>query len=286
MNEQKITILLVIIGVLLASLSQFIFTVDETQRAMIIRFGKPSRVDIQPGLHFRLPSFIDKVLYFDIRIKDYDADAKDITTKDKKMLKIDNYSKWRISNLLTFYRKVRTVELAISKIDDIIYSVLRNVCGNYKMIDIVNTKRDEILEKVLKECRKNGKDLGIEIVDVRIKRADLPRENENAVYERMQTERVQQAKKYRSTGRKMELIKKAMADRLKIELLASAKRDAEILKGEGEAATIEILAEAYGKDLDFYKFYKSLEIMRTRFKKNINIYSSSDVEFLDVFFKR
>ncbi len=286
MNEQKITIIVVIIGVLFVLLSQFIFTVDQTQRAMNIRFGKPSSLNLGPGLHFRLPAFIDKVVYFDFRIKDYDADEKDITTKDKKMLKIDNYSKWRIANLLKFYQKIRTVDLAINKIDDVIYSVLRNVCGNYNLIEIVNTKRDEILGKVLKLCKANGKDLGIDILDVRIKRADLPRENENAVYKRMQAERHQQAEKYRSTGRKMELIKKAKADREKIELLASAKRDSEILKGEGEAETTRILAEAYGNDIEFYKFYKSLEIMRARFKQNINIYSSSDVEFLDVFFKR
>ncbi len=251
-------IVIVVLVLLLLGIGTSFFTVDETQRAMVVQMGKPVAVNVQPGLHFKLP-FIQNVVKYDIRILAYDVQPEELLTKDKKNLVVDNYSRWRIEDLLKFYRSVRTIPAGVSRIDDVVYGELRAILGKHTLNEIVTTKRVEIMQKITKRTDKILNDYGIEILDVRIKRTDLPAENRKAIYERMQAERKREANEYRAEGHeKAEEIESAAARDKRI-ILAEARRKADILYGEGDAQATKIYGEAYKKDTEFYYFVRSLK---------------------------
>ena len=279
MNNVKATILIIVIGVAVFALSQAAFIVDQTERALVLQLGKPVSEDaLGPGLHFKLPLVQDAV-YFDGRILDYDAQPAEVLTRDKKNMVVDNYTKWRISDPLKFYRTVRTIPRAQQRLDDIIYSEVRVALGNYTLIEIVSDKRGLIMEEVTKTSSQGISEFGIEVIDVRIKRTDLPAENEQAIYGRMRAERERQAKQYRSEGQEEAAKIRALAERERTIILAEADRKSRVLRGEGEAEATRIWAEALGQDEEFYEFQRSLEAYAKSFEHNSRLVLTQDSPF-------
>jgi len=247
-----------ILGVVMV-LSMVTFTVDETNQAVVVRMGEPVRVVKEPGLHFKLPFPVETVHKFDRRLLEYDSAPAQIYTKDKKNLIVDNYARWRIVDPLAFLKTVRTEAGALSRLDDIVYAVLREELGRHTLSEVVAKNRELIMRTVTQKCDRAAGKLGIEVVDVRIKRADLPKENERYVFDRMRAERHKMANQYRSEGEEMALKIRAQTDLEKRRILAEAYRKAEEIKGEGDAEASRIYAEAYKKDPEFYAFIRSLQ---------------------------
>ena len=259
-------IALIILGAII--LTQSAFTVDQTERAIVIQLGRPiGDSALNPGLHFKLP-IVQNVVFFDARILDFDAKPEEITTTDKKYMNVDSYTKWRIVDPLTFYTKVRTIQGAQARLDDIVRSQLRVALGRYTLIEVVSHKRQEIMDAVTSRSRELLKPYGINVIDVRIKRTDLPAENARAIFGRMKAERERQAKQYRSEGREASARIIAQADKERTILLADANKQSEIVRGQGDALATKIYADALGQSPDFYAFTRSLDAYRKGFKDN------------------
>lgn len=278
MNPSKgpIIIIAVIVAVILGS--QCYFTVDETQKGIVLQMGKPVRTDVGPGFHFKLP-LVQNVVLFDSRVLEYDAKPAEVITRDKKNLVVDNYARWRISDTLSFYQSVRTIERAISRLEDIIYAELRVDLGQYALTDIVSEKRNVIMEQVAQKTNEVLNEFGIEVLDVRIKRTDLPRENMNAIFGRMKAERQRQAKEYRSIGHEQAKRITTSAERERDVIVAEANQKASRIKGEGEAEAIALYASSLGKDPDFYQFLRSMEAYKQGINENTSLVLSPEGEF-------
>ncbi|HOA16504.1 MAG TPA: protease modulator HflC [Fervidobacterium sp.] len=245
----------VVLVVLFLSFS--IVIVDETQYAVVIRFGEIVKVITKPGLAFKTP-FVDTVTKLDKRYTIYDIPPERIITSDKKTLVIDSYIIWRISDPKRFIESMRSESLALSRLDDIVYSGLRNSLAKYDMDTIVTQEKD-FLKEVLSFSASNVKTFGIEIVDVRIKKTDLPIENRNAVFERMKSERQSIAALIRAEGEKEAQRIRSEADKKALIIQSQAQSDAEQIKGTGEASATKIYSQAYSQDPQFYKLWKTLE---------------------------
>jgi len=217
-----------------------VFTIDETRQVVILQFGEPVRIIKMPGLHFKLPAPLQVAKRFDDRLLEYDVAPEEILSKDKKSLIVDNYVRWRIVDPLLFLQTVQTEPIAKTRIDDIVYSELRRELGTHNMSEIITENRELIMEKVTRESAAATKPYGIEVVDVRLKRVDLPQNNEQSIYRRMQAERIRQANKFRSEGEEESQKIKASTDKDKTIILANAYKEAEEVKGEGEAKAVDI----------------------------------------------
>lgn len=270
---------LIIVFVVALMVAQSLFTVDQTQQAIVIELGKPLEGINGPGLHYKLP-FIQQVEYFENRILLYDAAPTEILTRDKKNLVVDNYTKWKITDPLTFFKTVKNELGAQSRLDDIVYAQLRVELGQHDLSDIVSTTRNEIMAIVTTKSSERAKEYGINVIDVRIKRADLPEQNEKHVFGRMKAERERQAKQYRSEGTEESQKITAKADMERSIILATANKEAEQIKGEGDAKSIKIYAGAYGKDLEFFEFVRSLEAYKQTLKTDSTLVISPDSKFL------
>jgi len=277
MKKGTLLIVLIVAILFLANLSLFI--VDETKQAIVLQFGKPIRSIKEPGLTLKLP-FIQNVVFFEDRLLVYDAAPTEIITKDKKTLIVDNYARWRIIDPLKFLQTVRDLNGAQARLDDIIYSELRVDLGLFDMSEIVSERREGIMKRVTEISNEKANTYGIEIVDVRIKRVDLPPENEKFIFDRMRAERERIAKQYRAEGQEESAKIIAETEREKTVILAEAYKTAQTLKGEGEAESIRIYAESFNQDPEFYKFYRTLESYRITFKDKTTVLLSTDSEFL------
>ena len=267
--------LIVIAGLVVLFFWFALYTIDETEQAIILEFGKPMGETISsPGLHFKLPW--QSVIKFENRILEYDVEPQAIITKDKKKLEVDNYARWRIANPLLFYRSVRTLNGALSRIDPIVYSELRVELGKHVLSDIVDSNRVKIMETVSNETQIKLAEYGIDIIDVRIKRADLSKENERAVFDRMRAERLRIAKQYRSEGEEKALEIRAETDKEKTIILATAYKESQILRGEGDAKAVEIYANAFKSDPKFYEFIRTLEAYEKVVDKKSTLILSTD----------
>jgi membrane protease subunit HflC len=267
------------IGIAVFILLQCVFVVDQTERAIVLQLGKPvGNADYEPGLHFKLP-FVQNVIFFDSRVLEYDAPAAEILTQDKKNMVVDNFSRWRIVNPLLFYQKVRSVQNGLSRIDDIVYSQLREALGRYTLTEIVAVERSTIMDEVTTKSNILLGEYGIHIIDVRIKRTDLPQENQLAIYGRMKAERERQAKQYRSEGREEATKITTLADRQRAVLLADARRSAEAARGEGEAAATAIYAQALSQDPDFYEFVRTMDAYKKTMKDQTQFVLTPQSEF-------
>lgn len=276
--KKLIGLLIFIVAVVLVLNSVF-FTVREDQQVVVTRFGKPVRVVRNPGLGYRVP-FIDQLTFFDKRLLEYDSNPTEIITQDKKSLVVDNFSRWRIVDPLKFLQTVRDEVGAQARLDDIIYSELREELGRKDLVAIVAKDRAQLMDSVTKESNAKAVQYGIEIVDVRLKRADLPNENLKAIFGRMQAERNRIARQYRSEGREEAQKIRAETDRERDVLLADAYEKEQKVKGTGDAKSIEITANAFGQDAEFYSFNKSLEVYKISLKDKTTILIPSDSEFL------
>ncbi len=277
--QKKGTILVVILFIVALAVSQALFVVDQTQQAIVIMMGKPMQGTYGPGLHFKLP-LVQQVVYFEKRILLYDAAPTEILTKDKKNLVVDNYTKWKIVNPLKFYKTVKNVRGAQARLDDIVYAHLRVELGQHDLSDIVSKSRSEIMTTVTDKSAGRAQDYGIAVIDVRIKRADLPEQNEKHVFDRMRAERERQAKQYRSEGEEESKKITAKADMERTIILAKAYKEAEESRGEGDAKSIKIYADAYQKDVNFFEFVRSLEAYRKSLKSDTTFVVTPDSRFL------
>jgi membrane protease subunit HflC len=223
---------------------------------------------------------VQNVIYFDTRILVYDAQSAEILTSDKKTLVVDNYSKWRIVDPLKFYRTVRTINGAQARLDDVIYSQMRVALGRHSLTEIVSSKRSQIMGLITKRSAELIGEYGIDVIDVRIKRTDLPPENARAIFGRMRAERERQAKQYRSEGQEESAKIKSQADRDKEVILAEANRQAQVIRGEGDAEATRIYAEALKQSPDFYSFQRSLEAYKNSFHGKTRIILTPDLPFL------
>ncbi len=279
MRNLKI-IIIIVLALIVIGLATF--TVDETEQAVVIQMGKPVRTVIESGLQFKIP-LIQSVKIFEKRLLDYDAAPTEILTKDKKNLVVDNYAKWRIFNPLKFFITVHDENGAQARLDDIIYSELRVQLGLHELDEIVTTRRAELMAMVTEASSEKALEYGIEVIDVRIKRADLPEQNERSVYERMRAERKRIANRYRSEGEEEALKIRAVTDSLKVVIMAEAYRQSQILKGKAEASAIEIYAKAYGRDEGFYEFLRTLEAYKKIIDSNTVVVLPPDTELLKYF---
>ena len=249
--------LILIVATLIVSREIF-FTVDEREQVIITQFGEYKRTIQQPGLAFKLP-FIQTVNRFDRRILVSDAPQAEYLTQDKKRLVADPVTRWRITDPLLFYKTVREESGARARLDDLVFSELRHEVARHTFAAVIGTKREPIMDAVAASAREKAREFGIEVVDVRIKRADLPLEVQASVFARMQAEREREAKRYRSEGEEEAAKLRAQTDKERTIVLATSEQQAQVLRGDGDAQAAAIYAGAYGKDPEFYKFLRSLQ---------------------------
>jgi len=276
---KKLTLFIIAIIIILIIVNFSFFVVDETRQAIVLQFGKPIKAIQEAGLHYKIP-FIQNVVFFEDRLLIYDAAPTEIITKDKKTLIVDNYARWRIIDPLLFLQTVRDINGAQTRLDDIIYSELRIDLGLFNMNEIISEKRSAIMERVTQKSNEKSNTYGIEIVDVRIKRVDLPAENEKYIYDRMKAERERIAKQYRAEGQEESAKIIAETEREKTIILAEAYKNAQILRGEGDAEAIKIYAESFNQDPEFYSFFRTLEAYKNTLNEKTTMVLSADSEFL------
>ena len=237
------------------------FTVHQTEQALVLQFGEPLRVVHEPGLKFKVP-FIQNVVYFDRRVLDYDPPAEEVIAADKKRLVVDAYTRFRIVDPLRFYQTVGNEAGVRDRLSAIENGVVRRVIGTVTLSSILSAERAKIMSDISDQVNVEAKEFGIDVIDVRIRHADLPEANNQAIYARMQSERQREAKEYRAQGAESAQRIRAKADKDKIVILAEAQRQAQITRGEGDAESVRIYADAFGKDPDFFAFYRSMEAYR------------------------
>ena len=272
---------LIVIVLILFGIGIFIsaYTIDETEQGIILEFGRPVGSSItQPGLHFKFPW--RQLVKLEKRILEYDVEAREILSLDKRRIVVDNYARCKIADPLQFYKSVRTINGGLNRIDPIIYSELRVELGKHNLTEIVDNRREAIMEIVTNEARKKLKEYGIDLVDVRIKRADLSVENEKAVYDRMIAERERQAKQFRSEGEEEALKIRAETDKDKAIILANAFKISQEISGEGDAKALEIYASGYKSDPEFYNFTRTLDSYKKIIDNESKLILTTDSDFL------
>ncbi len=238
------------------------FTVDQTQQALIVEFGEPQRVVNEPGLGAKFP-LIQDVVYFDKRILDLNAPTEEVTSSDQKRLVVDAFARYRINDPLLFYQSVGSIGIANNRLAAILNSSLRSVLASQPFQAMLSARRAELMTRIRDLVNREAKVLGIEVVDVRIRRADLPEANSQAIYGRMRTERQREAADFRAQGSEIAQGIRSRADRDRTVILAEAERDAAILRGEGDGEASRLYAEAYGRDPEFFEFYRSMRAYET-----------------------
>ncbi|MBS0245639.1 MAG: protease modulator HflC [Proteobacteria bacterium] len=242
-----------------------LFTVYQTQQALVVRLGEPKRVVSDPGLHVKLP-FVDSVIFVDKRILDLEAPAQEVIASDQKRLVVDAFARYRIKNPLQFYQTLGSIQGANSQLAILLNSALRRVLGEATFTHVVRDQRADLMDRILQLVDKEAASYGIEVVDVRIRRADLPEQNSQAVYQRMQTERQREAAEFRAQGAQRAQEIRSRADREATVLVAEANSRAEQIRGEGDATRNQIFAEAFNKDPDFFAFYRSMQAYEASLK--------------------
>lgn len=244
-----------------------LFTVYQTRQALVVRLGQPVRVVTEPGLHVKWP-LIDSVISIDKRILDLEAPAQEVIASDQKRLVVDAFARYRIHDPLRFYQTVSSIEGANSRLATLLVSALRRVLGEANFIEVVRDERPQLTQRIRDQVDREAAAFGIDVVDVRIRRADLPEQNSQAVYQRMQTERQREAAEFRAQGNQRSQEIRARADRDYTVLIADATSRSEQIRGEGDAERNRIFAEAFGRDADFFAFYRSMQALEAGLKHN------------------
>ncbi len=281
MNQAKIAIGVAIAIAVLVLTGDTLYIIKEHQQAVILRFGKFEKSVQAPGLHAKLP-ILQQITVYDKRLLDHDVSPTEIVTKDKRTLLVDSFSKWQIIDPERFYKRMRTEGNARGRIKDIIFSELLQEFGLHTLEEIVSINRPVFMEAVTKRANEKAHNLqmGIDIIDVRIKRADLPEENKNAVFKRMREERKRIALEFRSEGEEEANKIRAKADKEKVIMLADAYEKEQQIRGEGDATSIKIYAKAYNEDAEFYDFMRSLEAYKHALSTDSTMILTEDSEFL------
>ena len=285
MNERIIKILAPVVLVLGFLLYSTLFTVNEIQQAIILQFGDPKRVILKAGLNYKIP-FVQNVVLLDKRILNLDAPSEEMIASDQKRLIVDAFARFKIKDPLKFYISVGNERVARSRLSTIINARIRGVLGKEELAALVSKDRSRLMDKITKDVNGEAEKLGIEIIDVRIKRADLPAANSEAIYRRMQTERLREAKEFRAEGAEIAQTIRSTADKEVTIILAEANKKSEILKGEGDARRNKIFADAFGRDPNFFSFYRAMQSYeKSLIGGQTSLILSPDSEFFRFFWK-
>ena len=261
-----IAALFVLFVVLIVGYSS-VFTVAQTEQVLVVRLGEPIRVVTEPGLNFKAP-FIDTVISIDKRILDLENPSQEVIASDQKRLVVDAFARYRIKNGLRFYQSVGSIQAANIQLTTLLNASLRRVLGEVTFITVVRDQREALMARIRDQLDHEADGYGIQVVDVRIRRADLPEQNSQAVYQRMQTERQREAAEFRAQGGQKAQEIRSNADREATVIIAEANSTAEQVRGAGDAERNRLFAEAYGKDPDFFAFYRSMSAYETGLKSN------------------
>jgi membrane protease subunit HflC len=253
-----IGVVLVVAGIVMHSA---LFIVDQTETALVLQLGQPRRVILEPGLQFKRP-FVEDVVIYDKRVLDFEPPHEEVIVSDQKRVVVDDYSRYRIVDPLLFYQTVGSEAGVRARLSAIVSGSLRRVLGNVTLSDILSGKRAQIMVQIRDEVAAQAKEFGVQVVDVRLRRADLPEENSQAIYARMVSERQQQASQYRGEGAEAAQTVRATAERERTVILAEAQRDAQRVRGDGDGQSIKLYADAYSQDKPFFAFYRSLQAYR------------------------
>ena len=276
-------IILPTIGVIALTAFFSVFIVKEINQAIVLQFGDPKRILLKPGLNFKLP-FIQNVVFLDKRILNLDAPPIEVIASDQKRLIVDAFARFQIVDPLKFYISVGNERVARSRLSTIINSRIRSVLGTQRLQTLLSEDRNKQMALITDGVNKEAENFGIKIVDVRIKRADLPQANSDAIYRRMQTEREREAKEFRAKGAEMAVTITSTADKEVTVILAEAEKKSEIMKGEGDGERNKIFADAFGQDADFFAFYRAMQAYeRALIGGETSLIMSPDSEFFKFF---
>ena len=283
MNRNLMIGLGALAAVVLVLVLSALFTVHQTQQALVLQFGEPKRVVTEPGLHVKLP-FVQNAVYIDRRVLDFDAESQEVILGDQKRLVVDAFARYRILDPLRFYQAVGDEAMLRGRVNTILDASLRKVLGEVPLFTVLSADRVALMGRIRESANNEAKQFGIDIVDVRIKRTDLPAENSQAIYRRMQTEREREAKELRAQGAELAQRIRSRADRERRVIIAEAEKEGEIIRGEGDANAVRIFAEAVGRDVEFFTFYRSMQAYRDALADdNTSFVLSPDSEFFRYF---
>ncbi len=283
MSRRTLAILAVIVLAIGVVTFSSLYTVHQTRQALVLQFGEPKRVVTVPGMHAKIP-FIQEVIYIDRRILAYDAPAEEVIASDQKRLVVDAYLRYRILDPLRFFQTMQTEERGRQRLNTILTSSLRQVLGSVPLATLLTIERSKLMRDATARTDELARDFGITVVDVRVKRADLPEANSQAIYARMKTEREREAREFRAQGAEISQRIRSRADREKTVLIAEAQKRAQITRGEGDGKAVKIFADAFGKDPDFFNFYRTMEAYRESLSgEDTTLVLSPDSEFFSFF---
>ena len=257
MNPKR-TVIIIFLFLLFLTAYGSMFVVHQVQQVLVLQFGDPKRIIKEPGLKFKLP-LIQNTVDYDKRILDYDLPVEEIIASDQKRLVVDPFARYKILDPLKFYQTVRNENGIKNRLNSIIIAALRRVVGGVELSSLLTDKRQSIMSDIRNEVNREAQRFGIEVIDVRIRRADLPEANSLAIYDRMKSEREKEAREYRAQGQEASKRIRSIADRDKTVILANASKKGQILKGEGDSQSIKIYANAFKKDPEFFMFYRSMQ---------------------------
>jgi len=282
--KKNLHLVLFCLGILLVLGAQSLYIVQQPEQAIVLQFGDPVRLVQEPGLKFKIP-FIQNVIFYDTRLLNLEPPAQEVVLKDKKRLDVDTFSRYRITEPLTFYKTVRNEYQAQNRLQEIVNSSARNVLATFTLKELLSEKRTEIMRRISEAVKADAAQIGVEVADVRIRRADLPIQVSQAINDRMKTERIREAKGYRADGEKTAQEIRATADKTATITVATAEMEAQKIKGEGDKTATEIWNKATSADPEFYAFYRSLEAYRNSFDEETSMILAPEGEFFNYFAK-
>lgn len=276
-------VVLALLGLAAAGVYFSLFIVHQNEQALVLEFGKPKRQITEPGLHWKIP-VVESVDFFDKRILDLDTQTQEVTASDQKRLVVDAFARYRITDPLRFYQTVRDERMVRSRLGPIVESSIRRVLGAATFQDVVKDKREELMKRIALQVNGEGKDFGLEVVDVRLKRADLPEQNSKNIFDRMRAERQREAAEFRAEGAAAANRIRATADREATVIKAEATKKGELLRGDGDAERNRIFNDAFGRDPEFFGFYRSMQAYEAGIKAgDTRMLLSPDSEFFRYF---
>ena len=279
-------VVLAVIGIIVIAagiiVSSALFTVHQTQQALVLQFGNPVRAETEPGLKFKLP-FVQNVTFFDRRILDLDPPAQEIILNDQKRINVDSFVRYKIVDPLEFRKTAQSDANFRQIFGGRLNAAVRSEVGKVLLGDMLSNKRNDVMQRITEQLKVQAPQFGIEVVDVRIGRTDLPETTSQSVYNRMRSQRIAEAAKLRAQGAELKAKTQAEADRDRTIILAEAQKNSQILRGQGEGAKTTILNEAFGQDMDFFEFYRSMEAYNEAFGEGTTMVLSPDSDFFKFF---
>ena len=279
-------VVLAVIGIIVIAAGIIVFsalfTVHQTQQVLVLQFGNPIRAETEPGLKFKLP-FVQNITFFDRRILDLDPPAQEIILNDQKRINVDSFVRYKIVDPLEFRKTAQSDANFRQIFGGRLNAAVRSEVGKVLLGDMLSNKRDDVMQRITEQLKVQAPQFGIEVVDVRIGRTDLPETTSQSVYNRMRSQRIAEAAKLRAQGAELKAKTQAEADRDRTIILAEAQKSSQILRGQGEGAKTIILNEAFGQDMDFFEFYRSMEAYNEAFGEGTTMVLSPDSDFFKFF---